>query len=803
MSRPKFKFVGKPIKAIDQLKFLYGRGLFIDDFRIPSTLPPMLHVALVTSPHAHARIKSIDVSEAEKMPGVFAVYTGRDLVPHHKAPLPINTPAVPRPHQYILAVEKVRHYGEPVAVVLAEDLKTAKIAATKVKVEYEVLPAVVDPEEAIKDGAPLLHEGVKNNIAYHDVFVYGDVDKAFAEADVVYKDRFYYHRSTSNPVEPLGAISYYDKLTGEMHCWSNWQNPRYLAGLAAAVLGIPPAKYHAYRLDSGGSFGAKYAVMYTAILTGMLSILTGRPVKYFETRGEYLASWHSGGEERIYYVEAAAKRDGTILALKEKIISDYGAYMGVYSPGQEFNPFAQWTGAYKIKNVYIEITCVLTNKTPTSSAQRGFGAPQQAFIVERVVDGLAEMLGIDRVEIRRKNFIQPHEFPYVLPTGNIYDSGDYPTVLEKALKLSKFEELKKKQEELRKKGRYIGIGLAAVPHRSSYNIIEMAVPNPAVELNVSPAAISLRVNDVGQVVVTVYFAQSGQSHRTDVAQMVADALGIDMNDVNVVIEDDVLCSSYDAEPGGSRQTPMMDLLVGEATKRLKEKMIRMASVILGWDIEHLVYEDGWVKARNNPEKKISFKELAFIANWQKFKIPMEDVGLEVHVVLNSPSSRVDPQRRFYFYPFMGFTVDIPVVEVDIETGTVKLLKYYQVHDSGTIINPLVARGQVIGGLVHGMNDAYLGEIMYDNKDGKLLSTNFGTCFFPTSKEIPEFIIEFHETPSPINMFGAKGLGESGRISAPAAIASAIEDALKPFGIKIKEVPVIPDRLISELIKRKG
>lgn len=801
MSERKFKYIGKPLKAVDQLKFLYGRGLFIDDFKIPPTLPPILHVALVTSPYAHAKIKNIDVSEAKKVPKVVAVYTGEDLVPHHKAPLPVNIPQLPQPHQYILAVGKVRHYGEPVAVVLAEDLKTAKMAAKKVKVEYEPLPAVIDPEEAIKDGAPLLHDGIKNNIAYHDTFIYGDIDKAFAEADVVYKDRFYYHRTCSNPIEPLGAISYYDKLTGEMYTWSNWQNPRYMFGSAAAVLGIPPAKYHAIRLDSGGSFGTKYAVMYTAILTGMLSMLTGRPVKYFETRGEYLASWHSGGEERIYYVEIAAKKDGTILGLKETIISDYGAYMGVFSPGQEFNPFAQWTGAYKIPNVYIDIKCVLTNKTPTSSAQRGFGAPQQAFVVERAIDGLADMLGMDRIEIRRKNFIQPNEFPYTIPTGNIYDSGDYPTVLEKALKLAKYDELKKKQEELRKKGKYIGIGIAAVPHRSSYNIIEMAIPNPGVLLNTSPAAVTLRINDAGQVIATLYIAQSGQSHKTDVAQMIADGLGIDINDVNVVFEDDVLRSSYDAEPGGSRQTPMLDMVVGEAIKRLKEKLIKLAALVLPWDTQHLVYENGVVKATNHPEKKITLKELAFIANWQTFKAPSEDVGLEVHVVLNSPSTPPDEQRRFYFYPFMGFSVDIPVVEVDINTGTIKVLKYYQVHDSGTIINPLVAKGQIIGGLVHGLTDALTGDITYD-KDGKMLSTNFGTAFLPTSKEIPEFIIEFHETPSPINTFGAKGLGESGRICCPAAIASAVEDALKPFNIKIREVPITPDRLINELQKKR-
>jgi len=800
MSALKFKYIGKPEKAVDQLKFLHGRGLFIDDFRVPSTLPPLLQVALVASPYAHAKIKSIDVSEAKKVPGVVNVYTGQDLVPHHKAPLPCNIPTLPAPHQYILAVGKVRHYGEPVAVVVAEDLKTANIAARKVKVEYEPLPAVVDPEEAMKEGAPLVHDGVKNNIPYHDVFPFGDVDKAFAEADVVYKDRFYYHRTCTNPIEPLGAVSYYDNLAGEMHLWSNFQNPRYLSGFSAGVLGIPSNKYHAYRFDIGGSFGAKYAVLYTAILTGMLSMLTGRPVKYFETRGEYIASWHAGGEERIYYLEIAARKDGTILGLKEKIISNYGAYMGVYSPGQEFNPFAQWTGAYKIPNVYVDVSLVLTNTTAGSSAQRGFGAGQQMFALERAVDGLADMVGMDAVEIRRKNFIQPNEFPYVIPTGNIYDSGNYPAVLEKALKLAKYDELKKKQEELRKKGRYIGIGLATVPHRSSYNIIEMAIPNPGMLLSTSPASASLKVNDAGQVIVTLYFAQSGQSHKTAVAKMAADGLGIDISDVNVVFEEDTLKSLYDAEPGGSRQTPIIDMVLGEAIKRLKQKLVRVASILLPWDEQHLAYENGVVRATNNPDKKITLKELALVANWQTFKVPSEDVGLQVEASLNSPSTIPDAMRRFYFYPFMGFSADIPVVEVDTRTGVVKVLKYFHVNDSGTIINPPVARGQIIGGLVHGMTDALYGEMKWD-KDGTLLSTNFGTYFLPTSMEAPDFIVDFHETPSPLNTFGSKGIGETGRIVGPAAIASAVEDALKQLKVKIREIPITPDRLISELKRR--
>ena len=530
----------------------------------------------------------------------------------------------------------------------------------------------------------------------------------------------------------------------------------------------------------------------------MLSIITGRPVKYIETRGEYLASWHSGGEERIYYVEIAAKRDGTILGLKEKEISAYGAYMGVYSPGQEFNPFAQWTGAYKIRNLFIDITCVLTNRTPTSSAQRGFGANPQMFVLERAVDGLAEKLGMDRVEIRKKNFIQPDEFPYVLPTGNIYDSGNYPAVLERALQLSNFSELKKKQEELRKQGKYIGIGIVTVPNRSSYNIIEMAVPNPNVLLNVSPASASLSLNDAGQVVVTLYFARSGQSYKTNAAKMVADGLGIDINDVNVVFENDALLSLYDAEPGGSRQTPIIDMVLGEAIKSFKEKLIRIASLVLPWDPQHLIYENGVVRATNNPEKKITLKEIAFIANWQNFKIPSEDVGLRVDVTLNSPSTPVDEKRRFYFYPFMGFNVSIPVVEVDVKLGTIKVLKWYHVSDVGTIIDPLVAKGQAIGGLVHGMSDALYGETKYD-KDGMLLSTNFSTYGLPTSVEAPDFVIDFFETPSPINTFGSKGIGEMGRIVAPAAIASAVEDALKPFNVKIKEIPVTIDRMM-EIIK---
>jgi len=791
--RDAYRWIGRSMKRVEDPRLLTGHGTYVDDVHLSA----MAHAAVLRSPHAHARIKSIDTSRAKALPGIILVMTGAEAA-QKSGPLPCF--ANPPVKEMCIAVDRVRHVGEPVAAVVAESRYLAEDAIELIDVSYEPLPVMADPEEAARaTGDGVLHpERGDTNIAFRRSFDFGPVDEDFAQADHVIRRKLRWARSGAQPMETVGAVAEYNPGTGKFTIHANSSMYNYVGWLVAASLGVPAHRLNIVPTLAGGSFGSKIFTHRVMVITATLARACGRPVKYIEDRIDNITACDNHGCDRIYDVELAIK-DGLMTGIKCRVIDDYGAYFQ-FGVGHHGNALSQITGPYRLRSARLDLTAVLTNKCQ-QGAYRGFGSDVANFVLERMVDAAVAELNDDPLQFRRRNFIQPDQFPYLIPTGNMYDSGNYPAVLDKALSLLDYTAWRKRQEEARQNGRYIGIGVATCQERSVFSATEFWMLNeePGFALTSSPESVSLKMDPTGKVYVALQAPFWGNSPETVATQVLAEQLQIDPQDIIVTYSD----SDHGLNgtgPGGSRFTVMLAGAVVGAAQQLKEKLIRVAAHMMEADASDLELRDGKVGLKGVPGMEKTFAEVALHAHYFRLSMPDDPSltsGLDAAHVYDHPITTLpaaDRKDLGIFYPIMGHMCHLPVVEVDVETGKVAFLAYAAVHDCGTLVNPMTLAGHVRGGVAQGIGTALYERYYYDS-NGQLLTASFMDYLIPTLHELPQEIVVGHvETPSPYTEYGIKGGGEGGRMGAPPAVASAIEDALRPLGVTINALPLTPKDL---------
>jgi CO/xanthine dehydrogenase Mo-binding subunit len=799
------KWVGQSVGRLEDPRLITGRGGYIDDIR----LPRMLHAAVVHSPFPHARVGRIDAEAARSVRGVVAVVTGPESLALIGT-LPPGPMGSRTPYPAI-CTDKVRHIGEIVAAVAATDRYIAEDAAALIEVDYEPLDAVTDIASAIAPGAPLVQEAMGSNVVYDREWTFGDVEADFAGADRVVHDHLRWRRSSAQPIETPGAIVDFNPVSQEMTIWTNekaWPQRQFEL---AELFKVASNKLHLVPVPAGGSFGSKDEMFKVVAIAGMLAKVVGRPVKYLEDRVENLLNADCDGPDREYEVELAVMNDGTIRSMRVFVADDYGAYFQ-RGTGHHGNLFAQLQGPYRITSCGYHLRCVLTNKNQ-QGAFRGFGAGEANWMLERMVDLAARELSMDPVEIRRRNFIGKDEFPFKSLTGNIYDSGDYEGVLDKALELSHYAEWREKQKQLRAEGRHIGVGIASCQLRSVFSPSENWIMNDDYMEKMktgpssSPESITLSVDVLGRLTATLYsYAFWGNSPETVVAQMVADEFDIKPDEVSVVYASP-MGAMPGVGPGGSRLTVMLAGAVVGAAKKVREKALRVGAQMLGVGADEVEWADGAIRCIADHFRIKTLAEVSRTVRLHTHSLSTPppgapdregfESGLEASFTYDHPYNRLPKPDRSdlgVFYPIMAHTCHIAVVEVDPETGGVSFLGYYAVQDSGTVVNPKSLEGMVIGGSVQGIGTALTEECVYTD-DGQLLSASFQDYLLPTAMEAPpEIKVAFHETPSPFTAYGVKGGGESGRMAAPAVVPAAIEDALSPWGVRVREIPATPMRI---------
>lgn len=797
-------YIGKGLSRVEDERLITGEGTYIDDL---SPLPNIKHAAILRSPYAHAKIINIEVTEAMKIPGVIGIVTGTQIKQLTK-PFPVGVNVSQA--YYPIAIEKVRFVGEPVAVVVAEDRYIAEDALSKIKVEYEPLEQVIHILDALSKDSPPLHEEVGSNIVNDREFHYGDVDKAFQDADHIIKKKFEFPKVNATPVENYGVIANYTRSENTYTIWSNFHGPFTLHSVMKAALNVSSNQLRIITpKDIGGSYGIKAAVYPYMVLMAVVSRILGVPVKWIEDRQEHLMA-SSSGTDRITWIEAAVKKDGTILGLKMKYVDNVGAYIRAPEPASLYRNHSNITGAYRIPNVKLNAIAVTTNKSPTGLI-RGYGGPQHYFPLERMIQIISEELNIDILDVIEKNLIKKEEFPYVTPSGGIYDSGDYHKALELLNDYVDYQEFRKKQKEAWSQGRYYGIGFATVVEPSGSNMgyvtLALTPEERAKQLPKSGAVegASVSIDPMGGITVRISTVPTGQGHETVAAQIVAEILGVDPNTVKVIAELDTFTSPWTVASGSysSRFGPIGSSAVYLASTKVKRKLIQIAANLLNTPADELVMKDGKVFHDSSPEKSISLKRLIGTVHWNPEALP-EGVESGIHetAYFSLPTAKAptefDTVNGSVTY---GFVFDCVQVEVDIDTGEVKILDYFTVHDAGRLLNPKIVNGQILGGLLHGIGATMYEDLVYD-KQGQLLTGSFMDYIVPTATEMPKVTIKHIETPSPLTPLGAKGLGEGNTMSAPAAISNAVTDALKPFGVSIDKLPVTPNYVWNEIYKKE-
>lgn len=790
------KYIGKDVNRVEDPRLLVGKARYIDDV----VLPNMGHAAVLKSPYAHARLRNIDTSKASALPGVTCVLTGEDIA---KIAGPVASFAQPPVEQRCVAIDRVRHVGEAVAIAVADSRYLAEDALELIDVEYEPLPFNTDPTRAAEaTGDAVLHpERGPTNVIHEGTYSFGEVEKDFESADLIVRRRLRWGRSGPQPLETVGAVAEYDVGADRYIVHSNSNFYSGLGWYLAASLNVPSTKLKMIPAPAGGSFGSKLFNHKVLVLTCALARAAERPVKYMEDRLDNILNADAHGSDRLYDAELAVNRDGTLVSLRFTVIDDYGAYVQ-FGFGTHGNVMAQVTGPYTIRSVQAKLIAVVTNKCQ-QGAFRGFGSEVSNFVLERMVDAAADELGLDRIELRKRNLIQPEQFPYMIPTGNIYDSGNYPEVLREALRLGDLEKWRRLQAKERKLGRYIGIGVATCQERSVYSPTEWwsLNPNPSAgfPLTSAPEGLLVRVDPTGKIFAQLTSPFWGNSPETVVTQALAEQFDVPPSDIVVGYADSD--TAFDGfGPGGSRVSVMLIGAAVSCALKLKRKLRKFAGHMLSVEPERLEFRDGKIGLVDNPKTRVSLAEVAMQAHFFRLSFPDEpdfDSGLETTAVYDHPLSTLPhPERRHLgiFYPIMGHMAHVAVVEVDAETGKVQFLHYASVHDAGTIINPKGLEGQARGGTAMGIGTALYEEFNYD-ETGQLRNANFAEYCIPTAHELPRDIIVGHvETPSPYTEYGVKGGGEGGRMGAPSAVASAIEDALRPFGVAIECIPATPARI---------
>ncbi|MCS6846611.1 MAG: molybdopterin cofactor-binding domain-containing protein [Anaerolineae bacterium] len=777
------KVIGQAIKRKEDPRLITGEAKFLDDIQLPN----MAYVAILRSPYAHARIKSIDTSKAAALPGVIGVFTGKDFMDINPLPCAwqaggvknnVNTPRVLEP-------EKVTFTGAGVACVVAESRYIAEDALALIEVDWEPLPVVVDAKKATEPGAPQIHENAPNNIVME--WECGDaaaVEKAFAEAEIVIKQPLINQRLIPTPMETRGCAAMYLPYTDEYTVWITSQAPHvHRLLMTAFVFGIPETKMRVISPQVGGGFGAKIFMYPEYPLVAALAKKVGRPVKWQETRSEnYRATTH--GRDHITELEVAAKKDGTVTALRVHTYANLGGVLSTVAPGIPTTLYGRLlSGAYHIPHIYCKVWGVYTN-TGMVDAYRGAGRPEATYVVERAMDLVARETGLDPAEVRRRNFIRPEEFPYA-PADNIlaglkYDSGNYEPALNRALELAGYDEFRKQQAEARKQGRLLGVGL------SSYIEIcgiapsaWIGLPNQGWGAGLWESA-NVRVHLTGKVVVTTGSQNHGQGHETTIAQVVAEELGVSVDDV-IVQHSDTLGTPFGYGTYGSRSAAVGTVAVYNSLQRIKEKARKLAAHLLEAAEEDIVYEDGKLFVKGSPDKAKTIQEIAAAAAIG-YSLPK---GMEPFL---DDTAYYDPPNCTF-----PFGTHVCMVEVDPETGAVQILKYVAVDDVGNVINPMIVDGQIHGGIVQGVGQALTEGAIYD-ENGQLLTGTMTEYAIPKASLMPKIIQDRTVTPTPVNPLGIKGAGEAGTIAATPAVVNAVVDALSHLGVKHIDMPLTPQRV---------
>jgi aerobic carbon-monoxide dehydrogenase large subunit len=788
------RWFGAPVQRTEDPRLLRGRGSYVDDF----DLPEMLHAAFLRSTYARARIVNIDVSAARALPGVYLVLIASDLgellepspllVPHHALTQPRT--------QLPLARDEVHYVGETVAMVVADSRYIAEDALDLIDVEYEPLPVVHSLEVSAADSALSVHADVPDNVAAHLVQMVGDPDAIFATAPHVIKESFDVDRGAAMPMECRGVLARWDAHEGALTCWISTQGPIPIRNGLAAIFKLPEHKVRVIAPDVGGGFGTKIMMFYPEeILTPFAAIQLGRPVKWIEDRREHFIS---ANQERsqLHQVEYAFDDQGILLAVRDKFLHDTGAYTpyGIIVP---IITACTLPGPYRLKNYYSEFTVLYTNKVPVSP-YRGAGRPHAVFVMERIMDGIAKELQIDRAEVRSRNFIQPDEFPWDVglvyqdggPTK--YDSGNYQAGLDKLKALLDYDNFPAMQAEALKQGRYLGLGIGCYVEGTGIGPYEGA---------------QVRVESDGRVFASTGITTQGQAHFTTFAQIVADQLGVEPKDV-LVTTGDTQAFNWGMGTYASRAATVAGSAMYLAAVKVREKAKQVAADLFEASPDDIELADGKVFVRDAPHRALTLGQVAISANPLRYAYGENARKLmSMKLAGPRPGPALPPERggpgleasEFYSPPHASFASGVhgAIIEVDAKTGMVTFVKYAAVHDCGKVINPVVVEGQVHGGVAQGIGGAFFERLVY-NEEGQLINASFMDYLLPTAAEVPPIAVDHVETPSPLNPLGVKGAGEAGVIPVPALFASAIDDALSSFGVRVREMPLHPNRLYELL-----
>ena len=762
------RLIGAPIKRREDPRLVQGLSHYVDDIKLVNTL----HCTFLRSDYAHADIKSIDTEAAENLSGVVKVITGSDIAGKvGSIPCAAEIEGLKVPDHPALAVGRVRFVGEPIAAVVATDPYIARDALDLIEVEYDELPAVVDLDAAIESDSTVIYDEFDDNIAFTMPLDAGDVDAAFAEADHVVSQRFVNQRLIPNSIEPRGVLAEYLPGEGTLTVWSSTQVPHHLKTILSLLLDFPEQLVRVIAPEVGGGFGSKLNVYPEEAVVAYLATQLRKPVKWIEKRSEgFTTTIH--GRDQVDYVDMAVQNDGTITALRAKLLANMGAYHQLLTPIIPVLTYLMMPGAYKIPNIKLELIGVFTNKMATD-AYRGAGRPEATHIIERMVDLAAQTLGMDPREIRFKNFPQPDEFPLEMATGVTYDSGNYQMSFNKALDTVDYASLRTRQAELRGQGRYMGIGIATYA--------EICGMGPSVGVAGGGwESGTVRIERTGKVTVLTGVSPHGQGQETSFAQIVGDEYGISIDDI-VVIHGDTGRQPQGIGTFGSRATAVGGAALIIATQQVKDKMAQIAAHMLEANVDDLVFEDGNIFVQGSPDSAVTFADVAATAHRAVELPPDVEPGLEA-------THFFEPSN--FTYPFGAH---ISIVEVDPETGEIDLQRYVAVDDCGNIINPLLVDGQVHGGIAQGLGQALYEGAVYD-ENGQLLTGSFMDYAIPKATQVPRFETEHTTTPSPVNPLGVKGVGEAGTIASSPCLVNAVVDALSPFGITDIDMPLTPNRV---------
>jgi carbon-monoxide dehydrogenase large subunit len=776
-------FIGRSVLRREDHRLLRGRGVFVGDLQLPG----MLHAAIARSDHAHARIVGIDTSAAAAVPGVVAVVTGDDVVkalgpvPEQQVALPNRwKEAVPHsfksPRQPILAVGKVHHVGEAIAVVVARDRYTAADAVELVRADLDPLAVVTDVEMAMAAGAPLVHEEFGTNVISEYRIGKGDVEAAFHLAARTLRRRFHHHRYTGAPMECRGVLADWDTRTQSLTVWSSTQVVHWVRRQVAALLGLPESRVRCVAPDVGGGFGIKGHVYPEDVLMAYLAWTLGRPVRWLEDRREhFLCSVHS--RDQRHDAEVAFDDAGRILAVRDRFTLDGGAFNPI-GAGLAYNTAAHLLGPYKVDHYAIEGKVVATNKVP-NAPYRGAGRPEAVFVMERLVDLIARDVGREPAEVRLRNMVTAQDMPYAvgIPYRDgvpiVYDSGDYPRAFERALEaLGGLDAFRRRQREARERGRYLGLGFGCYTEGTGAGPFEGA---------------TVRVDGSGMIHVASGACPMGNGQETIYAQIAADLWKVPLDHVIVSLADTA------AIPIGfgsiaSRSTVLVSAALHEASQRVRQKAFAIAANLMECDAKDVELREGGVGVRGVPGRIVTLRELARAAGpqWDHGRPPGVEAGLEATYYYEAPTVT------------WAYATHAGIVEVDASTGAVTIEKYVIVHDAGVLVNPTLAEAQVVGGAAQGLGAALFEDLAYD-ETGQLLTATFMDYAMPTAAQLPAFDVVHQEIPSPMNPFGCKGLGEGGAIAPPVVIANAVCDALSPFGVEFNQTPVRREQIVRAVM----